>query len=383
LIDGKWHDKDSAAHTRAVLRVDLGGYSLSIDSQDIKHGSLQDIAVSDRLGNIERKLTLGDGSVFSTFDNDAVDAIFKQGLNANSLIHILESNVAWVLVALVLTIGTTFSFFKWGVPWAGTTAAHALPQKTNDLIGGHTLEFLDDFLFEPSELEEFQQTRIRDHFFTSIVPLEHADDRADYTLHFRAWGEGNNGIPNALALPSGDIILTDKFVELSQSQDEIDSVLLHEMGHVEHRHSLETIIQSTLMTTVVVMLTGELSGIADIGVGVGSLLLSTAYSRDNESEADQYAFESMLRAGIDPNSFAKIMERMSNFSELDDASSSGGEAIEIGTASEKEVSADPEQTSFLDYLSTHPSTEKRIEQAKRYAHCYQKGFMVCDYVQLK
>ena len=58
---------------------------------------------------------------------------------------------------------------------------------------------------------------------------------------------GEVEIPNALAFPSGDIVLTDKFVQLSKNQDEIDSVLLHEMGHVVHRHGLEMLIEKELL----------------------------------------------------------------------------------------------------------------------------------------
>ena len=245
------------------------------------------------------------------------------------------------------------------------TVAHALPQKTGNIIGANTLEFLDDYLFDPSELEERQKTAIRNHFKTKLVAENTSEQQITYALHFRAWGEGELAISNALALPSGDIILTDKFVQMSKSQDEIDSVLLHEMGHVEHKHTLEMITQGTLVTTVIALFTGDASGAADLGVGLGSLLLSTSYSRDNESEADQFAFEKMLKLGINPESFASIMERITTQTD---------EIEKIKHSSQKE--------GWADYLSTHPNTQERIKQAQHYAACYRKGLLVCDSLEM-
>jgi len=74
-----------------------------------------------------------------------------------------------------------------------------------------------------------------------------------------------------LALPSGDIVLTDKFIELSENQDEIDAVLLHEMGHVIHRHGLEMVIEGTLVTVAGMLIVGDSNGLADMGVELGSL----------------------------------------------------------------------------------------------------------------
>jgi predicted Zn-dependent protease len=39
-------------------------------------------------------------------------------------------------------------------------------------------------------------------------------------------------------------------------------------------------------------------------------LLENHYSRENESDADRYAFERMIQAGIDPAHFSRIMARI-------------------------------------------------------------------------
>lgn len=377
-----------------MLNFEVVRYVLKTDTGVERAGSLEDVLVSDRLGNVERKLTLEDGSIFTTNDNDAVDQAFKPFIKNNSFIHSIESNMSLVLVSLALIAGLTFSFFKWGVPWSSKAIAHALPMKTNELIGASTLEFLDEHIFEKSALDEARQNEIRDHFKSTLLPLDEQSDSINYKLHFRAWEYFGEGIPNALALPSGDIIVTDKFVELSKSQDEIDSVLLHEMGHIVHRHSLQTLVQGTLVTVVVMMVTGDASGMADMGIGLGSVLISTTYSRGHESEADQYAFKKMLAARINPESFASIMERITSydFSDSEKKEEQSGEVAsedpkttqpEASVGKDAGTSENPknDDESFFDYLSTHPSTQKRIDEAKRYAQCYRKGLIVCDYAQ--
>ncbi|MBQ0797792.1 MAG: M48 family metallopeptidase [Porticoccaceae bacterium] len=368
LIQGKWHAQGSAAQSSATLRLESDRFVIEIEGGLSFSGKLEDLQISDRLGNVERKLTLEDGSIFSTQDNKSIDRLFKDHKKINYFIHRLESHFAWVAIAIICIIVFSFSFFKWGVPWVSSKIAHALPDKANELIAGHTLDFLDDYIFDESQLEEQNKEKIRSRFRSRLIPLEEKNSIIKYKLLFRAWGDGEEGIPNAFALPSGDIILTDKFVELSESQDEIDAVILHEMGHVAHRHSLEMVIESTLVTTVVMMITGDNSGFVDMGLGVGSLLVSSNYSRGHESEADLYAFEHMLVAKIDPQAFSDIMNRITAY------------MGKVENTEEHEEEGGGLSSSLLDYLSSHPGTAERVDRAMWYSECFKKGLLVCNAV---
>lgn len=370
-ITGKWYRQGSAAQLNAELRVDGDTYKILVsddEHRELLSGLSQDINVTDRLGNVERKLILPDGSVFATSNNDAIDQAFSAQTKLNRFIHTLESHIAFVLFSIVFTVLFAFGFFKYGVPWISSTIAHALPHKTNEIIAASTLDFLDEYIFEPSKLEPARILAIRKHVEENILPLDQSGEPIKYTLHFREWTHGKTSIPNALALPSGDIILTDKFVQLSQNQNEIDSVLLHEMGHVVERHSLKMIIESTIVTTAVMVITGDSTTAADMGIGIGSLLVSSNYSRGHESQADQYAFQHMLKAGINPQAFSNIMARITQY---DGDESHEPENTPIENSHES-------NNSVLDYLSTHPSTSERIEEAQRYQKCFEAGLVVCD-----
>lgn len=372
MIQGKWYASGSAVMSKArLLSADKQHYVIELwDGRKLK-GLLSHLQVGNRLGNVERKITLKDGSVFATKENDKVDALFRKYLKTNTFLHTLESNIGWVVVSLILTIFTAFAFFKWGVPWSSQRIAHALPHKTNQLIAANTLEFLDKYMFKESKLSTKKMKEIRRHFKTNIIPLNVEDKEVEYTLHFRKW----DNIPNALALPSGDIVLTDKFVELCKTQEEMDSVLLHEMGHVVHRHSLEMVIEGTFVSVAVMLMVGDNSGMADMGVGLGSLLVSSAYSRGHESEADMYAFKHMLTANIDPMAFSNIMNRMTAYMETNPNDSKHKK--DVNDKKIKESKDSKSKNDILDYLSSHPSTKTRIEIASQYSECFKKGLKTC------
>ena len=373
MIQGVWFSQGRAQKYDATLQVRAQSYVISVEGGELLQGDLNQLTVSDRIGNVERKLTLSDGSVFASRENDAIDDLLQANRNGPGLIHFLESRVAWILLALVITIGSAIAGFRWGVPLASEFIAHALPHKTNALIANETLSFLDEFTFKPSQLSAAKQNRIRDHFRERLVPLDEKNQHLKYTLHFRAWDYAGKSIPNALALPSGDIIVTDQFINLSQNQAQIDSVLLHEMGHVVHRHSLQKLIETTLIGATMVMISGDSNSAVDMGVGLGSIMVTSHYSRNHEYEADAYAFEKMLQAGIDPQAFAKIMQRMQHFMNSKQHERKNNRTARLPASTEK-----PPLGKIIDYLSSHPSTEKRVQQAQAYSQCFKQKSATCD-----
>lgn len=386
IIKGHWFANGSSKDLPAQLVVENEQFSLQVkasnnpsDNAYLNHqatvqntqlsGAISELEISDRVGNIPRKITFGDGSVFSTYNNDLVDQTLGNPNSIKHLIHTVEGSLKWVLVAIVVTVLTSFSFLRWGVPWLSYEIAHALPEQTNELISEGTIALFDKHVFRPSKVSIHKQEQIRAHFNKVIVPLE-TNTKLNYKLHFRDWTMRNQAIPNALALPSGDIILTDKFVELSHTQAEMDSVLLHEMGHVVHRHGLQKVVQGTTLTVVFLVVFGDANGVVDLVVGTSGALLSSAYSRDHENEADEYSFRKMLNAGIDPKNFSTIMQRMENY-----MNGSAGQSKPKESASKDENAKDEE--GVLGYFASHPQTKTRVELAEKFSQCFRQGDRVC------
>ena len=320
------------------------------------------LEISQRVGNIPRKITLPDGSLFETNDNAAIDALLhRSGHRArrSALVYQLETRWPWIGAALLATLFSVYATVRWGIPWASREIAYALPLSINEMISRETLELLDELVLDDSQVNQARQQHIRAHFENDLLPLQ--EGGFSYHLHFRRMQD----IPNAFALPSGDIIITDKLIDMAANQQEIDSVLLHEIGHVVHRHGLRQILHSSFMTVVIIMIAGDVSAVSNLAIALPVFLLENHYSRENESEADLYAFNRMMEAGIDPIHFSTIMARISE--------EAGDKAAEEDASTNEKPDSDREEDSdrLLEYLSTHPPTPERIRQAELYSHKFK------------
>ena len=159
---------------------------------------------------------------------------------------------------------------------------------------------------------------------------ELADGQA-YRLEFR---KSERVGPNAFALPSGIIVLTDELVLLAQHQNELIGVLAHEICHAKNRHALRTLLQNSAVALLVASVAGDLTSHTDLSAALPKLLLEAGYSRAFEMEADQFALQYLLAHDIPPASFANILLR-----------------LEERTAHKSEGH---------NYLASHPMTSQRI-----------------------
>src|SRR5712671_8243912 len=97
---------------------------------------------------------------------------------------------------------------------------------------------------------------------------------------------------NGFSLPGGHIYVTTALLRLA-NENELASVLAHEVGHIVARHSLKTLKASQQYDDIAKQL-GELTGVAggvahDLGVALGQMIgagFLTVHSRDEEREAD-------------------------------------------------------------------------------------------------
>ena len=392
VVSGKWYPKDSSTQYAAQLTVDKAKYEVQmaadaaaddLESRQNLTGQWSQVMISDRLGQTERKLTLADGSLFTTQNNEAIDTLVNSNKNSDVgskwrlRLHRHETKLTSVLTMLVITIAVVFGFIKWGLPWTSQAVAHALPQKTGEFIGDQSLDFMDRYFLQPTQISEAKQQQIISRFNTRLRPFG-GDDNIQYQLHFRDMKIGGESQPNAFALPSGDIILTDKFVALSENNDEIDAVLLHEMGHVVERHSLEMLTQNSLTTMIVILVLGNPDGISELATGLGTALVSNHYSREYETEADEFAFNRMLKIGIDPQAFVDILSRMEEYSTVAENTEDGNKSENKREQETKANDEAVEEDKISDFLSTHPSTQLRIKMAEKYSKCFAQGLTVCE-----
>lgn len=137
---------------------------------------------------------------------------------------------------------------------------------------------------------------------------------------------------NAFALPGGKIGVNTGILKVAKNQDQLATVIGHEVAHVLAEHANERVSQQmvagTLMQAAGQMMDPTLVAALGMGAQVGVLL---PFSRTQESEADLLGLDLMASAGFDPRESTKFWQNM--------ASAGGG-----GTP---------------EFLSTHPSDQTR------------------------
>ena len=148
--------------------------------------------------------------------------------------------------------------------------------------------------------------------------------------------------PNAFVLPNGKIGVTTSLLNLVRNDDQLASVIGHEVGHVRAQHAAERYSQ-TALTSVGLQIAQGVAGdygqavgaLGGVGAQLGVLL---PFSRRHELEADRLGVDYMHEAGYDPD-----------------------EAVALWR-----IMADQRQGSTPEFASTHPSDASRIAELEAY-----------------
>ena len=336
-IRARWYD-GKTSQGRSVVLSPEPPHRLRVTGDGIDFSrSLAEVRPSTRVGNTRRHLYFADGSQCETEDNDAVDALFAGARTgaAGRMIHRLESSLRYVLLACVLTAVLLWAGIAYVIPAAAKQIAFSLPASVEQTLGQDALAGLDRVLLEPTRLPPKRQAELATLFagMTSAIP-----GAGDYRLELRASSRIG---ANALALPSGIVVVTDPLVGLAANDGELIAVLAHEIGHLRQRHSLRSLLQASATTVLLVVITGDVGSVASLAATLPAVLLQSRYSRDFEREADDFAFDYMKRRSIPTQSLSDILLRM-------EKERAGG-----GPTNGKPHAELP------DYLSTHPPSRER------------------------
>ncbi|UAA37651.1 M48 family metallopeptidase [Paraneptunicella aestuarii] len=240
----------------------------------------------------------------------------------------INDNRTWltiILVALLTIAVSVYQFFVVGVPYLSEQIASALPAKAYEYVDEAALKSLSDSDFKPSKLSDERQNEIK-ALFTRLT--ENLDTERQFQLKFKSWEEK----PNAFAFANGTIVMTDKMIELAENDQEIEAILLHEIGHVTHNHVMENLVGMSVVSVTVSLIIGDISALSDILVQGATFGISLNYSRDAELEADHYASEKLTEIYGNTEAIVSIFSKLKEFE--DDSQS---------------------------WLSTHPDLDDRIQ----------------------
>lgn len=115
---------------------------------------------------------------------------------------------------------------------------------------------------------------------------------------------------NAFALPGGHLFVSGSLLDLCQWQrDEIAFILGHEMAHVVLRHALDRVVADSVFSLL--LRQSSLKSAVSGWLGrAGHQALNSAYSRENELEADHFALGLLRAAGGDPAAGRRLFEKL-------------------------------------------------------------------------
>jgi predicted Zn-dependent protease len=116
-------------------------------------------------------------------------------------------------------------------------------------------------------------------------------------------------ISNAVALPGGKIYMLSGMLNDAQHADEIAGVLAHEIGHVRNRDGLRRLIQTSGTAFLIGLLFGDVSG-SGVVLLAGRTLLDASYSRENETDADNFSINVMNKLGRSPTAMGEFLVRL-------------------------------------------------------------------------
>ncbi len=151
---------------------------------------------------------------------------------------------------------------------------------------------------------------------------------------------------NAFCMPGGKIVIFTGILPLCKTDDELATVVSHEVSHAIARHSNERLSHEVLrqlggniLSIVSSRQNAVVRTVINQAYGLGSqVAVILPYSRQHEVEADQMGLAFMAMAGYNPEHAITFWQKM----------------------------AQQGDSSTPEFLSTHPSDETRIEKVKEF-----------------
>lgn len=142
-------------------------------------------------------------------------------------------------------------------------------------------------------------------YVESVAEALRSDAASEFELHFTVVDDAS---VNAYALPGGFVAVHSGLLKAAKSGEEVAGVLAHELAHVSERHGTRRVLRALGAGALL----SALFGGTDIEAAAGLLtqLVSTAYDREQEEEADRVGLETLERSGIDPTGLSDFFQRL-------------------------------------------------------------------------
>lgn len=144
----------------------------------------------------------------------------------------------------------------------------------------------------------------------------------------------DDNIQNAFCTPGGYIYVYTGLIKYLDNASSLAGVMGHEMAHADERHSTEQMTKAVGLQALFDIALGNNQGLL---TDLAGQLLTLEFSKKDESEADEHSVTYLCTTKYEADGAANFFEKIIN--------DGGG--------------------SNFDFLSTHPSPDKRVENIRQ------------------
>ncbi|MDR1207002.1 MAG: M48 family metalloprotease [Rickettsiales bacterium] len=195
-----------------------------------------------------------------------------------------------------------------------------------------------------------QDTEIESVVYELVIPLARAAGIKDGRLKIHILGDDDF---NAFVMGGEDVYIYTGLISRIETPGAFQAVIAHELGHMIGGHvaQMSAHMRAEMMRSMIIQALGVALMVAGGNPGLGMGVMAGAggianaglmsFSRDEERLADNAGLELMVKAGLDPNGFIKIMKQMND----------------IQGAAEQKINPN---------RINHPVTAERLENAKKW-----------------
>lgn len=267
-----------------------------------------------------------------------------------------NKDVDWVIISpLCHLICRKKSWDEWTMDWVPADPVFfELAKKAKEKLVSHTLILLGSlivsffciskvFLSSDNEYpkislfdyiaEMIYDSQVNGHEVNDPKASKYLTDCVDYLCQMNGIDSvsvylvKSNEI-NAFAYCGRNLVVYTKLVEACDTENELLSVIGHELGHIEKEHVTKSVKRNMGIQILFAALFGDLSNLA-------TSITTNHLSRKCEREADALSVQYLYNADIDPSGFSSFMKKILTGTFVDN----------------------------ISFISNHPATKERIDES--------------------
>lgn len=172
----------------------------------------------------------------------------------------------------------------------------------------------------------------------------HAHRHLDYNFHLIP----DHNMINAFSLPGGPVYIGEGMLDLMETEDELASILAHEIEHIDHYHCIERVQIEAKLKNLDLEIVGQL-------LQIPLEFWQAGYHKDEEFEADREGVRLAVEAGYSPYGAVSLFTRLAKLC---------NEFVIHAQSPEEELSQLAIQ-SLTGYFRSHPQPSERLDQINR------------------